>query len=761
MTILDQLYDDLCHEKTLTEQCILFALCFMFENGYIRTKIMMAILRNKDCHIITKSGIASVFCNEPDSQKRHHFLLSSTLTRVLKRIQKSKDTQKFLQKHRITFERMCFKKLHKLTQATNCSNKTRNLRTLLRSLLKPSEVSAFDSVRFGYAHQQALTTTRYLTLCSTQKVKRMSQKQRVEFVTELKQHNVLSTSQNTDTKNNKRSAKPRSLVTFTSKLTPTKTINHKVTKQYHTINARKPLVDEITAYIQSTNSLFEYAALLTLNSYLVDGNKKNFLHISTIRQYADVLIKIDANQFDVAYYNDNLNEFLEQYIKSISVREQELLLFSLEKMRLLIPQLEIEEITTSGDHVEQIPRAQYVSFIEVERVLLNIIHNDQKADDECVAAQCFTVICSYFFGMRRGEIIRLRFKDIHQSKNAVHVNIKATNEGNTKNNSSRNFIAYVPDSIAILLEQALSILSLLNEFPERAVINYKNSSLYQRIHNVIKPTCLMLKYVIDDDVVLHSLRHSFALNTIMQFRAVYDPQSFYLLPELRNSSCLFSETLLSNLLCDSIQACCINTQLRLGHTHFATTLNTYLAGQAFFFLFTTNNNSADNLFSKNQNTLSLDKLEDTCKDSINFVIETTYSRRRFNVFLANLQNNIEESHYETLHKIPAADLRAIKNIDFNLHKIDKRTLRKLMQFFTVLSQCKIGLACEFRDYKIFSFKGIKGRPLRHLPGILHQLGLWKFMCVIKANERPARYGFKIDSNLNLLIIQFLKQVLNG
>ena len=127
MTILEQLYDDLGHEKTLTEQCILFALCFMFQNGYIRENIIIAILRDKDCDIITNSGFASVFYSEPGSQKRYHFLLPSTLTSILKRIHKSKIAQNFLHKHRKKFEILCFETLRQYTQSRHCFIKARNL----------------------------------------------------------------------------------------------------------------------------------------------------------------------------------------------------------------------------------------------------------------------------------------------------------------------------------------------------------------------------------------------------------------------------------------------------------------------------------------------------------------------------------------------------------------------------------------------------------------------------------------------------------
>ena len=198
---------------------------------------------------------------------------------------------------------------------------------------------------------------------------------------------------------------------------------------------------------------------------------------------------------------------------------------------------------------------------------------------QTVYAQVFTVILAYFAGLRRMEIVRIRHQDFTLTHNGFIARVKATAEGKPKNNSSRTVYVYLPSEIHALLKTCLTILRCQpgqTIQPKQPILAFAGQSLAERVSTIIQPVLLMLKMVIGDDVVLHSLRHAYAMNTLMQYRAVYEPTSFVLPAELVNSHRLFDEKILGNLTCVSLFEACENTREHLGHKHFATTLQTYL-----------------------------------------------------------------------------------------------------------------------------------------------------------------------------------------
>lgn len=657
---------------------------------------------------------------------------------------------------------------------------------------------------------QALTLDRFRTLSSTQTLNILSKKQRTAFIEQVSY--VPNFAAFTSTKH-------RTLIdNIIKRLKPIKTIKGKDIKQYHTSAKRKPLVRKLETFLTQSLTPFQFFTLSILRHFLIEGNVKPFIGISTINNYMSAFIHITSQTFDEAYYSDSLTECFNAALssKKWDPKQKEYLSYCINKLNIIAPDLGLQACKLPkgiSDKYIRVAKAQYVSYVEVVSVIQNLLNNVDTLSIQTVYAQVFSVILAYFAGLRRMEIVRIRHQDFTLTDSGFIARVKATAEGKPKYNSTRTVYVYLPDEIHSLLKTCLTTLSCLpgqTIQPKQPILAFAGQSLAERVSTIIQPVLLMLKIVIGDDIVLHSLRHAYAMNTLMQFRAVYQPASFILPSELTNSRRLFNEKILGNLTCESLFEACENTRINIGHKRFATTLQTYLAGTAFYALFapclqhtTLSRKRLVTLLQKGRsqypNSHTESKIGTLIKGNI---ITKTEQRGTYRISKSNLHVlfqkpnlNINQQYcfpfdgdeinivipkpttdllslfgYLTfilrneqhpLNKFASENKRLLFTFteahSINVADLGRPALKKIDLYFRILNVTKPNIL----GIRIFTLKDIDRSQLRYVQRDLSKTGLWQALSSEAMNTRPPTYRHTIDDMYLHLLTEFIKESCHG
>ncbi|MGF1689262.1 hypothetical protein L4C36_21760 [Photobacterium japonica] len=202
---------------------------------------------------------------------------------------------------------------------------------------------------------------------------------------------------------------------------------------------------------------------------------------------------------------------------------------------------------------------------------------------------CLGAMLGYFAMLRRGEILRLRLKDIYchpDHKQRFRLTLTSTVEGDTKNRRTRIVYTVIPEELAHLLRIALYIKASCPA--DTPLIGYEGEKMSSRQLHYLLPVTRALKALLGPAVRIHHLRHSGAHLLYLQGMALLYPVQ----PTALNAD-PHTQRLLTSTVCqqrfdywlegrDFTQ---MNDNLifdvmgkQLGHAHYATTRLSYLHG---------------------------------------------------------------------------------------------------------------------------------------------------------------------------------------
>jgi integrase len=198
-------------------------------------------------------------------------------------------------------------------------------------------------------------------------------------------------------------------------------------------------------------------------------------------------------------------------------------------------------------------------------------------------------ILGVFAMLRRGEILRLRVKDIRfhpEHKQSFCLRIENTPEGNTKNQKSRPIYTIIPEEFANLV-RILMALKKTSE-PNEPLIGFTGEQLHSRQLHYLLPITKALKAVSGNNARFHHLRHSgIHLFMLQALHLAYD------LPENTTTKNVALQRLLTKEVCcarfdywlerKEFSQCNDNLLFdevgkQIGHEYYATTRWSYLHG---------------------------------------------------------------------------------------------------------------------------------------------------------------------------------------
>lgn len=204
---------------------------------------------------------------------------------------------------------------------------------------------------------------------------------------------------------------------------------------------------------------------------------------------------------------------------------------------------------------------------------------------------CIAILLGYYAMLRRGEVLRLRVRDIIVCPNdpkRFYIWVRKTAEGNPKRGKTRKVTAYLPEASAKLIRMLLKIKTL--SAGRSPLLGIEGESIHLRNQQYLYPATMALKLLFGNLVRFHHLRHSGAELLYLQgLHLAYQRNEHHLSSILTPAM----QTLLTPAICtarfrfwlegqsfdnanDAILLDVIGDQL--GHTYYATTRKHYIHG---------------------------------------------------------------------------------------------------------------------------------------------------------------------------------------
>jgi len=149
--------------------------------------------------------------------------------------------------------------------------------------------------------------------------------------------------------------------------------------------------------------------------------------------------------------------------------------------------------------------------------------------------QAVTASLAFHAMLRRGEVLRLRLKDIHPlpylNDQCFHLTITTTEEGRPKGGKQRDVSVCLPPDQSELLRQLLELKS--GEPDISPVIGLHSETIAQRTERYLQPVSRVLKQLFGAQTRFHHLRHSGAhVFDVQLLRLAYDnllsPSLYYI-----------------------------------------------------------------------------------------------------------------------------------------------------------------------------------------------------------------------------------------
>ncbi|WP_028117860.1 tyrosine-type recombinase/integrase [Ferrimonas senticii] len=227
-----------------------------------------------------------------------------------------------------------------------------------------------------------------------------------------------------------------------------------------------------------------------------------------------------------------------------------------------------------------------ISEVQLDQVITLLLHAPNAPMIQRLFAAA-AVILAFHGALRRGELLRLRHQDLvpYPGTNTTGFTLTVCNtaEGRTKNGTSRTVPISVPQAQGELLHHLLRLKQ--GSLPASPIIGFEDESLNARAQHYLLPITRALKKIGGEALRFHHLRHSGALLLTQQGRLLFcsaqsiEPAKTGSVLEQTHRDLRFlywldkrkPEALNEALLPDQIGK-------QLGHSHFATTRQSYLHG---------------------------------------------------------------------------------------------------------------------------------------------------------------------------------------
>jgi integrase len=300
-------------------------------------------------------------------------------------------------------------------------------------------------------------------------------------------------------------------------------------------NRTKPTEYEVTRW-QRHNVLPQLAGLFVRNLILFGGERVENLSDSTLTQYSGLtkILKPFPLSFEASQSHDELMAWAHRTYAALTTHSSQQKLHRF--FKFLTTQDLTDHINLNELHNPTVPINVDANFISLD-ALHEIVHalvSNTKGHFYQRLFSASAVILAYFGKLRRGEIVRLRIKDIWATqKTASHhgqddnqcftLHVTQTREGKTKNRQSRWVHIYLPPEFATLIRMCIKLkprlsarAGLVSRSPQMPLIGFENESTTSRQLHYLLPATKAIKAICGEDVRFHHLRHSGACVSLLQ-----------------------------------------------------------------------------------------------------------------------------------------------------------------------------------------------------------------------------------------------------
>ncbi|MCL9775496.1 site-specific integrase [Vibrio methylphosphonaticus] len=300
-------------------------------------------------------------------------------------------------------------------------------------------------------------------------------------------------------------------------------------------NKTKPTGYEVTRW-QRHNVLPQLAGLFVRNLILYGGERVQHLSDNTLTQYSGLtkILKSSPLSFESSQNHDELMAWAHRTYATLTTPSAQ------QKLHRFFKFLTTQDLT---DHINlrelqtpTVPINVDANFISID-ALHQIVHALLRHKNGHFLQRLFSacaVILAYFGKLRRGEIARLRIKDIwaaktitskdgHDDNQCFTLHITQTNEGKPKSKHSRLVHIYLPPEFATLIRMCIKLKprlstrgGIVSRSPQMPLIGFENESMTSRQLHYLLPATKAIKAICGEDVRFHHLRHSGAFVYLLQ-----------------------------------------------------------------------------------------------------------------------------------------------------------------------------------------------------------------------------------------------------
>ncbi|MCY9826472.1 hypothetical protein [Vibrio chagasii] len=300
-------------------------------------------------------------------------------------------------------------------------------------------------------------------------------------------------------------------------------------------NRTKPTHYKVTKW-QTHNVLPQLASLFVRNLILFGGERIENLSDSTLTQYSGLtkILKSFPLSFEASQNHDELMDWAHRTYATLTTHSAQQKLHRF--FKFLTTQDLTDHINLHALHTPTVPINVDANFISLDALhqIVDALVSNTKGHFYQRLFSASAVILSYFGKLRRGEIVRLRIKDIWAAKHtASHhgpddnqyftLHITQTREGKTKNRQSRWVHVYLPSEFATLIRMCIKLkprlssrAGVVSRSPQMPLIGFENESITSRQLHYLLPATKAIKAICGDDARFHHLRHSGAFVSLLQ-----------------------------------------------------------------------------------------------------------------------------------------------------------------------------------------------------------------------------------------------------
>lgn len=248
----------------------------------------------------------------------------------------------------------------------------------------------------------------------------------------------------------------------------------------------------------------------TLERIVYGGVRKSNLADSTIEKYCNIQSKFaEKLSYDQAIDQEQLQVWAHTTYDSLETETEQLIMlyfFRFMRQQSITDHLDLSEFESPLCPPCVDPfRISLEQLHEIVSALLTQENGHLLQRLLCAA----TVIISYFAMLRRGELLRLRLKDVFvdpSNKQLFRIHITNTIEGTTKSKRSRVVYIVLPEEFAVIVRIIIKNKALCNA--NEHLIGFTDEPYHSRQLHYLLPATKCIKAICGHQARFHHLRHS-------------------------------------------------------------------------------------------------------------------------------------------------------------------------------------------------------------------------------------------------------------